>query len=205
MVSDRHSNTSERQAILSAEPSERRFQRLAKNGIRVLRGIDRLLLATGLVCALIYVGNLIYTTAMSQVKRWSFSQLKIDFPPAKYEGYRPAPDLSFRAEKRVASYKEALSLRRSTGLPHRIVVDEAHYFLKEPNVKELLDFELGSYTISTYRPSDLHPDLRQKIEYIITKRLTSPNEVQTLVTATNTVENMGLIGLPRCWKFRAAA
>jgi len=64
------------------------------------------------------------------------------------------------------------SLRRSTGLPHRIVVDEAHYFLQEPNVKELLDFEQGSYTILTYRPSDLHPDLRQKVEYIIAKRLT---------------------------------
>src|SRR5208283_1972047 len=33
------------------------------------------------------------------------------------------------------------SLRRATGLPHRIVVDEAHYFLHEPNVKELLDFD----------------------------------------------------------------
>ena len=73
------------------------------------------------------------------------------------------------------------SLRRTTGLPHRIVVDEAHYFLCEPNVKQLLDFELGAYTLVTYRPSDLHPDLRRGIEAIIVKRLTRPQEVQTLL------------------------
>ena len=74
------------------------------------------------------------------------------------------------------------SLRRTTGLPHRIVVDEAHYFLHEPNVKQLLDFELGAYTVVTYRPSDLHPDLRKDIEVVIVKRLTRPKEVQTLLT-----------------------
>src|SRR6267142_606141 len=31
------------------------------------------------------------------------------------------------------------SVRRATGLPHRIVVDEAHYFLREPNISQLLD------------------------------------------------------------------
>jgi sortase A len=116
MASNRHSNTSERQPILSAEPSERRFQRLAKRRIKVLRGIERLLLATGLVLVLIYVCNLIYATAMSQAKLWSFSQLKIDSPPAEYEEYPPAPDLSFRAEKRVASYKEALAARMGAPL-----------------------------------------------------------------------------------------
>ncbi|MGB2677568.1 MAG: HAD hydrolase family protein [Candidatus Acidiferrum sp.] len=74
------------------------------------------------------------------------------------------------------------SLRRTTGLPHRIVVDEAHYFLREPDVKQLLDFELGAYTLVTYRPSDLHPDLRSGIEAVIVKRSTHPAEVQTLLT-----------------------
>jgi sortase A len=116
MASNRHSNTSERQLILSAEPLERRFQRLAKRRIKVLRGFERLLLATGLVLVLIYICNLIYATAMSQAKLWSFSQLKIDSPPAEYEEYPPAPDLSFRAEKRVASYKEALAARMGAPL-----------------------------------------------------------------------------------------
>ena len=74
------------------------------------------------------------------------------------------------------------SLRRSTGLPHRIVIDEAHYFLRESNVKQLLDMELGAYTLVTYRPSDLHPDLRRGIDAVIVKRLTHAHEVQTLLT-----------------------
>jgi hydroxymethylpyrimidine pyrophosphatase-like HAD family hydrolase len=72
-------------------------------------------------------------------------------------------------------------LRRTTGLPHRIIIDEAHYFLHEPNVRELLDLDLGAYTLVTYRLSDLHPDLRKAVEGIIVKRTTDPHEVQTLV------------------------
>jgi len=89
-------------------------------------------------------------------------------------------------EEKVSYLKALLpmlaSLRRTTGLPHRIVVDEAHYFLSEANVTELLDFELGAYTIVTYRPSDLHPDLRRRLHVIIAKRLTQAKEVQTLLT-----------------------
>ena len=73
------------------------------------------------------------------------------------------------------------SLRRTTGLPHRIVVDEAHYFLHEPNVRELLDLDLGAYTLVTYRLSDLHCDLRKAIEGIIVKRTTDLHEVRTLL------------------------
>jgi hydroxymethylpyrimidine pyrophosphatase-like HAD family hydrolase len=96
-------------------------------------------------------------------------------------------DLSREAYEEKVTYLKALlpmlaSLRRTTGLPHRIVVDEAHYFLHEPNVKELLDLELGAYTVVTYRPSDLHPDLRRNIEVVVVKRLTHPQEVQTLLT-----------------------
>jgi len=88
-------------------------------------------------------------------------------------------------EEKVAYLKTLLpmlaSLRRATGLPHRIVIDEAHYFLNEANVMQLLDFELGAYAIVTYRPSDLHPDLRKGLHAIIVKRLTQPTEVQVLV------------------------
>ncbi len=96
-------------------------------------------------------------------------------------------DLSRVPYEEKVSYLKALlpmlaSLRRTTGLPHRIVVDEAHYFLHEPNVKQLLDLELGAYTLVTYRPSDLHPDLRRGIEVVVVRRLTHPQEVQTLLT-----------------------
>jgi len=89
-------------------------------------------------------------------------------------------------EEKVTYLKALLpmlaSLRRTTGLPHRIVVDEAHYFLGEANVTQLLDFELGAYTIVTYRPSDLHPDLRRGLHVIIATRLTQAKEVQMLLT-----------------------
>jgi len=96
-------------------------------------------------------------------------------------------DLSRAPYEEKVSYLKVLlpmlvSLRRTTGLPHRIVVDEAHYFLREPNVKQLLDPELGAYTIVTYHPSDLHPDLLKGIEVVVVKRLTLPQELQTLLT-----------------------
>jgi len=96
-------------------------------------------------------------------------------------------DLSRVGYREKLSYLKALlpmlaSLRRNSGLPHRIVVDEAHYFLFEADVRQLLDFELGAYTIVTYRPSDLHPDLQKDLHLILVKRLTEPKEVQTLLT-----------------------
>ena len=60
-------------------------------------------------------------------------------------------------------------------------MDEAHYFLHEPNIKRLLDVELGAYTIVTYRPSDLHPDLLGAIDVVVAKRLTDVHEVETLL------------------------
>jgi hydroxymethylpyrimidine pyrophosphatase-like HAD family hydrolase len=78
------------------------------------------------------------------------------------------------------------SLRRTTGLPHRIVVDEAHYFLHEPNVKEMVDFDLGAYTLVTYKLSDLHPDIRAAIEGVIVKRTTDPREVRALLSMAGT-------------------
>lgn len=95
-------------------------------------------------------------------------------------------DLSHAPYQEKVSYLKSLlpmlaAIRRATGLPHRIVIDEAHYFLHEPNVRELLDLTLGAYTLVTYRLSDLHPDLRKSIEGVIVKRTTEPREVQTLL------------------------
>jgi DNA helicase HerA-like ATPase len=72
------------------------------------------------------------------------------------------------------------SLRRQTGLPHRIVIDEAHYFLHESNVKELLDLGLGAYTLVTYRASDLNPDVRKAMEIVCVTRTAAPEEAQAI-------------------------
>ena len=74
------------------------------------------------------------------------------------------------------------SLRRSTGLPHRIVLDEAHYFLNESNVRELLDLDLGAYTLVTYRPSELHAEVRRAIEVICATRISDPHEAEAMRT-----------------------
>jgi hypothetical protein len=101
------------------------------------------------------------------------------------------PDMSVVIDLSHAPYQEKMNymksllpmlaaIRRSTGLPHRIVIDEAHYFLHEANAGELLDLTLGAYTLVTYRLADLHPSLRDAIECIIVKRTTEPRENQTL-------------------------
>jgi len=95
-------------------------------------------------------------------------------------------DLSRTQIEEKMSYLQELmpmliSLRQTTGLPHRIVVDEAHYFLRQPNIRDLVDLELGAYGVVTYRPSDLSPDLLEDIEVVVAKRLTRPQDVQTLM------------------------
>jgi hypothetical protein len=74
------------------------------------------------------------------------------------------------------------SHRRSTGLPHRIVIDEAHYFLHEPYVFQLLDLDLGAYTLVTYRPSDLHPDLRKAIDVVVATRMIDSQSLDAILT-----------------------
>jgi hydroxymethylpyrimidine pyrophosphatase-like HAD family hydrolase len=95
-------------------------------------------------------------------------------------------DLSHAPYEEKTNYMKSLlpmlaAIRRSTGLPHRIVIDEAHYFLHEPNVSELLDLTLGAYTLVTYRLADLHPNLRNAMECVVVKRTSEPQENQTLM------------------------
>ncbi|MBI4455289.1 MAG: HAD family hydrolase [Acidobacteria bacterium] len=95
-------------------------------------------------------------------------------------------DLSKMAHDKKRAYVNSLlrmlvPLRRQMGLPHRILVDEAHYFLHEPDVKELLDLELAAYTLVTYRVSNLHPDVLKASEAIIVTRETDPAEVRALL------------------------
>lgn len=123
------------------------------------------------------------------------------------------PDMSVVIDLSHASYHEKMNymksllpmlaaIRRTTGLPHRIVIDEAHYFLHEANVGELLDLTLGAYTLVTYRLADLHPNLRNAIECMIVKRTTDTHENQTLLNllrakgdCTAAMSDLGSLGL----------
>jgi hypothetical protein len=71
-------------------------------------------------------------------------------------------------------------MRREAGLPHRIIVDEAHYFLHDADVIRLLDLELAGYTLITYQVSSIHPDILAATEAIIVTRESDPREVRAL-------------------------
>ena len=71
-------------------------------------------------------------------------------------------------------------LRRRTGLPHRVVVDEAHYFLHDPAAHDLLDLEANGYTFVTYSASRLPPGLLQATEVMIVTRESDPAELEAL-------------------------
>ena len=71
-------------------------------------------------------------------------------------------------------------LRRRTGLPHRIFVDEAHYFLKGPSGRPLLDLDANGYTLVTYRASHLPADVLDATEVILVTCESDPAEVRAL-------------------------
>jgi hypothetical protein len=72
------------------------------------------------------------------------------------------------------------TLRRQTGLPHRIIVDEAHYFLDDPHAPDVLEVAADGYTLVTYRASKLRSDLGAMCEAIIVTRESDPKEVRAL-------------------------
>jgi hydroxymethylpyrimidine pyrophosphatase-like HAD family hydrolase len=71
-------------------------------------------------------------------------------------------------------------MRRRNGLPHRIVVDEAHYFLHDADAESLLDLELNGYTVVTYYASWLPRKLLAATEVMIVTCESSSNEVDAL-------------------------
>src|SRR5262249_10202112 len=81
------------------------------------------------------------------------------------------------------------SARRRRGFPHRIVVDEAHYFLDRPDAVELLDLELASYVLTTYKMARLDPRVLDATEAIIVTRESDPAEVRALMTLAGALDD----------------
>ncbi len=72
-------------------------------------------------------------------------------------------------------------LRRRTGLPHRILLDEAHYFLAGKEACRCLDPELAGYLLVTYRISGLDPSVRNpRDSVVIVTRETDEVEIAAL-------------------------
>jgi hypothetical protein len=94
-------------------------------------------------------------------------------------------DLSRLPQDRKIDYiRETLPalnvMRRRNGLPHRIVVDEAHYFLHDADAHQLLDLERNGYTVVTYCASRLPKALLAATEVMIVTCESSPDEVDAL-------------------------
>jgi hydroxymethylpyrimidine pyrophosphatase-like HAD family hydrolase len=70
--------------------------------------------------------------------------------------------------------------RRQRGYPHRILVDESHYYLNASNSTTLLDLDLGAYTLVTWRPSELGASVLQAIDITAVTRLAEKSEVDAL-------------------------
>jgi len=71
-------------------------------------------------------------------------------------------------------------LRWRTGLPHRVVVDEAHYFLRDPAVTGSLGLDHGEYFLICDRASELDPELLISAEALLVTKESDRAEAEAL-------------------------
>lgn len=71
-------------------------------------------------------------------------------------------------------------LRQRTGLPHRIVIDEAHYFFHEEGATSLLDLTRNGYTVATYCASRLPAALLDATDVVLVTCESNPAEIEAL-------------------------
>ena len=81
-------------------------------------------------------------------------------------------DLSKIPHRRKVEYLNTLfpainTFRRHTGLPHKILLDEAHDYLGGPDCGRLVDPELAGYILVSHRISGLAPSIRMTGEAVV--------------------------------------
>ena len=118
-----------------------------------------------------------------------------DPPPSARELVKALrhPDVSVVVDRSKISHREKaqyldtllpllVTLRRRTGLPHKILLDEAHYYLGEPDSSRLIDPELAGYILVTYRVSGLAQSIQTTADAVVmVTRETDPHETETLL------------------------
>lgn len=102
-------------------------------------------------------------------------------------------DLSRLAHEEKTEYIRTMlpainELRRRTGLPHRILLDEAHYFLHQADAHRLLDLDRNGYTLVTYWASRLPQELLAATDVMIVTRESNPAEIRALQKWCTTCE-----------------
>ncbi|HVG71828.1 MAG TPA: HAD hydrolase family protein [Vicinamibacterales bacterium] len=95
-------------------------------------------------------------------------------------------------DEKIAYIRAALPavnhLRRRTGLPHRILLDEAHYFLHEAEAQHLLDLDRNGYTVVTFCASRLPPKLLAATEVMIVTCESNHDELDALYRRCETCQ-----------------
>ncbi|HUL84048.1 MAG TPA: HAD hydrolase family protein, partial [Actinomycetota bacterium] len=79
-------------------------------------------------------------------------------------------------------------LRRALGVPHVVVLDEAHYFLDYPEKADIFDPQLGGYCLVTYRSADLAPGVLDACEIIVATRITDRRGAARILGTTRPAE-----------------
>jgi len=128
-------------------------------------------------------------------------------PPRPYEVARTlrhpdvsmVVDLSHLRHEEKRDYVQTLlpllaALRRQGGIPHRTVLDEAHYFVEDPEGRLLLDMDAGGYTLATYRPAQLPPLVLAAAGVVLLTRTTDFAGLQAL-HAENIADPVGRLSL----------
>lgn len=89
-------------------------------------------------------------------------------------------------------------LRQEKGLPHWLVLDEAHYFLDRPASEVSAVCRRGGTVLVTYRPSQIHPDHLSSEGTVLTTTISHPDELDALVSlrgdCADTEKWRGLLG-----------
>ena len=70
--------------------------------------------------------------------------------------------------------------RWQRGFPHRILLDESHYFLNGVDDATLLDLDLGAYTLVTWQPSKLSKAVALAMDIVAVTRLAEKTEVDAI-------------------------
>jgi hypothetical protein len=89
-------------------------------------------------------------------------------------------DLLASARWRTSERYCRLNVSGGNRLPHRILLDEAHYYLHDPDAPQLLDFGRNGYTVVTYCASRLPQALLAGTEVMIVTCESSPAEIEAL-------------------------
>ena len=116
-----------------------------------------------------------------------------DLPPSprhllralRYPDRSVVIDLSRMAHDQKIEYIRSILpainvMRRRTGLPHRILLDEAHYFLHDADAPALLDLEINGYTVVSYCASRLPKQLIAATEVMLVTCESNPAEIDAL-------------------------